>query len=139
MPEIVRRRAAVDLTGVAVAAIAVAAALPWAHSGRASRSAFALARTADELGVVRGPLARAMFVALACLPAAAVLVWVAAAMRWHRLVAGLGAVAGLLTIVGVVMVWRAPVEVGGGVHLAAVAGVAALIGAGVVAQTERET
>jgi hypothetical protein len=133
----VRRRAAADLTAAAIVVIAVAAVLPWAHSGRASRSAFALARTADELGVVEGPLARAMFVALACLPAAAVVVWVATAMRWHRVVAGLGAVAGLLTTVGVVTVWRAPVDVGSGVYLAAAAGVVALIGAALIAAAER--
>ena len=135
----VRRTTPVDLSAAAVLAIAVSTALPWAHTGRASRSAFALARTADELGVVKGPLARALFVGLACLPAAAALVWVAAAMNWHRVVAGLAAVAGVLTIVGVVTVWRAPVDVGGGVFLAAAAAVAALIGAVVIARTERET
>ena len=137
MPEMVRRRAAVDLTAAAVVAIAVAAALPWAHSGRASRSAFALARTADELGVVQGPLARARFVGLALLPAAAALIWVAAAMRWHRVVAGLGAVAGLLTIVGVATVWRAPVDVGAGVFVATAAGVVAMTGAALIARFER--
>ena len=133
----VRRRAAADLSAAAGFVIAVATALPWARTGQASRSAFALARTADELGVVRGPVARALFVGLACLPAAAVLVWIAVAMRWHGVVAGLAAVAGLLTIVGVVTVWRAPVDVGGGVFLAAAAAVAAVIGAVVIARTER--
>jgi hypothetical protein len=48
-------------------------------------------------------------------------------------------VAGLLTTVGVVTVWRAPVDVGGGLFLAAAAGVVALIGAALIARTERET
>ena len=135
----VRRTAAADLSAAAVFAIAVATALPWAHSGRASRSAYALARTADELGVVKGPVARGLFVGLACLPAAAVLVWVAAAMRWYQVVAGLAAVAGLVTFVGVVTVWRAPVDVGGGLLVAAVAAVVALIGAVIIVRTERKT
>jgi hypothetical protein len=133
----VRRTAAVDLTGAAVVAIAVATALPWAHSGRASRSAFALARTADNLGVVQGPLARTLFVGLAFLPAAAAVVWVAAAMRWHGVVAALGAVAGALTLVGVVTVWRAPVDAGAGAALAGVAGMVALIGAALIARSDR--
>ena len=128
-----------DLVASAIVVIAVAAALPWVRSGRASRSAFALARTADELGVVRGPFARGLFIGLALLPAAAALVWVAAALRWHRVVAGLGAVAGLLTIVGVVTVWRAPVEAGAGVTLAAAAGVVALVGSALIARSERNS
>jgi len=134
----VRPRAAVGLTVAAVATIAAAAALPWAHTGRASRSAFALARTADELGVVRGPLARALFVGLAFLPAAAAAAWIAAVMRWRRVVASLGAVAGLLTFVGVAAVWRAPVDLGAGVALAAAAGVMALVGAALIAVSERK-
>jgi hypothetical protein len=133
----VRRGAAVGLTVAAIATIALAAALPWAHTGRASRSAFALARTADELGVVRGPLARGLFVGLAFLPAAAAAAWIAAVLRWRRVVATLGAVAGLLTFVGVAAVWRAPVDLGGGVMLAAAAGVAALVGAALIAVSER--
>ena len=134
----VRRGAAVSITVAAVGTIAVAAALPWAHTGRASRSAFALARTADELGVVRGPLARALFVGLAFLPAAAAAAWVAAVLGWRLVVAGLGAVAGLLTFVGVAAVWRAPVDLGAGVALAALAGVVALVGAALITRAERK-
>jgi hypothetical protein len=133
----VRRRRAVGLTVAAIALIAVAAALPWAHTGRASRSAFALARTAEEIGVVRGPLARALFVGLAFLPATAAGAWIAAVMGWRRVVAALGIVAGLLTFVGVIAVWRAPVDVGAGVVLAAVAGLSALTGAALIAAAER--
>jgi hypothetical protein len=132
-----RRTAAVGLTVGAMVAIALAAALPWAHSGHATRSAFALARTADELGVVRGPLARGLFIALAFVPAAAGASWVAAALGWHRLVAGLGIVGGLLTITGVIVVWQVPVERGVGVTLALVSGLLALAGALAIALAER--
>ena len=133
----VRRRRAVGLTVAAIALIALAAALPWAHTGRASRSAFALARTADELGIVRGPLARGLFVGLAFLPAAAAGAWIAAVMEWRRVVAALGVVGGLLTFVGVIAVWRAPVDMGAGVALATVAGLLSLIGAALITRTER--
>jgi hypothetical protein len=48
-------------------------------------------------------------------------------------------VAGLLTLVGVAAVWRAPVDLGGGVMLAAAAGVVALVGAALIAVAERNT
>jgi hypothetical protein len=137
MGEMLRRRGAVGLTVGAMVGIAVAAALPWAHSGRATRSAFALARTADELGVVRGPLARALFIALAFVPAAAGATWVAAVQGWDRVVAGLGVLGGLLTITGVVVVWRVQVDRGVGVTVAVVAALLALAGALVITLTER--
>jgi hypothetical protein len=82
-------------------------------------------------------LARALFVGLAFLPAAAAGAWIAAVMRWRRVVATLGAVAGLLTFVGVAAVWQAPVDLGAGVALAAAAGVVALAGSALIAASER--
>lgn len=119
--------------------LTLAAFLPWAVSGRVSRSAFALAKTADELGVVEGPPARTLFVALGLLPAAAALTWIAAVQGWRRTMATLGAVGGLLAVSGAVTVRRAPVETGAGVAVAAFAGVGALVGAALVAASERNT
>jgi hypothetical protein len=134
----VGRTAATGTTVAAVVAIAVAAFLPWARSGRVARSAFGLARAADEVGVVRGPLARALFVGLAFLPAAAAAAWVAAFLGRQAVVATLGAVAGSLTIVGAVAVWRAPVVTGFGVPVAVAAGVAGIVGAMAIVLTERK-
>lgn len=119
--------------------IAIAAFLPWAHSGRATRSAFALARTADEIGVVRGPLARTLFIGLAFLPAAAAATWIAAVRGWLAGVATLGLVAGTLAVIGALAVWRAPVEAGVGPTVATLAGATAIVGAAGVALVWRKS
>lgn len=138
MAQMVRRRTAAFLSVAATAAVTVVAALPWAHTGRATRSAFALARTADEIGVLEGPVARALFVGLAFLPAAAAGAWLLAVLgRWQG-VAGLGAVAGILGVVGAVVVWQAPVEPGVGPPLGLATGVVAIVSALVTALPERE-
>ena len=134
----VRRRAAVGLTVASVVALAVIAALPWARTGRATRSAFALARTADEIGVLEGVVARALFVGLAFLPAAAAAAWLAAVGGRPRWVAPLGAMAGTLGVVGAVVVWRAPVESAVGPTLGLGVGIAAIIGAVATALSERK-
>jgi hypothetical protein len=139
MTEMLRRRAAVGITVAAVVSIAVAAFLPWARTGQASRSAFALARTADELGVVRGAGARVLFVGLALLPAAAAATWIAAIMGWRRWVATLGIVSGSLALVGASEVWRAPVEAGAGVVFGAGTGVVAVVSAVAIVVFERKT
>ena len=137
MTERVRRPAPAFLSVALTAAIAIVAALPWAHTGRATRSAFALARTADEIGVLEGVVPRALFVGLAFLPAATAGAWLLAVLGRRRAVAGLGAMAGLLAVVGAVVVWRAPVEPAVGPPLALVLGAAAIIGAVATALSER--
>ena len=127
------------LTVAAVARVAVAAALPWARTGRASRSAFALARTADDIGVLEGVPARALFIGLAFLPAAAAATWVAAVLGRRRWVATLGAMAGTLALVGAVVVWQAPVDPAIGLGVGVGAGTLALVGAAATVRPEGET
>ena len=135
----VRRRRLAFLSVATTAAVAVGAALPWAHTGRATRSAFALARTADEIGVLEGLLPRALFVGLAFLPAAAAGAWLLAVLGRWQAVAGLGAMAGILAVVGAVVVWRAPVEPAVGPPLGVGVGMAAIVSALATALPERDT
>jgi hypothetical protein len=132
MAQIVRRRAAAVLTVAGALGAAAATALPWARSGRAERSGFALARLADALGAAdRFPL-RGLVIAVAFLPALAAATWVAGVLGRRGLMAGLGAMTGAVALVGALVVWRTPVETEYGAPLAAASGVLALVGVGVV-------
>jgi hypothetical protein len=137
MSEMLRRRRAVGLTVGAVVVVAASAALPWARTGRVTRSAFGLARTANEIGALRGVVSRALFVGLAFLPAIAAAAWLAAFLGRRRVVATLGVVAGALALVGAIVVWRAPVDPGIGPVVGAVAGATAIVGSVAAARTER--
>lgn len=134
----VRRRWPDLLCVAATAGVAVSAALPWARTGRATRSAFALARTADEIGVLEGPGARVLFIGLAFLPAMVAGAWLAAVLRRRRALGVLAALAGLLAVVGAVVVWDAPVEAAVGPAAGAGTGTVALLAAAATALPERK-
>lgn len=107
-------------------AVFVAALLPWLRTGRASRSAFGLARAADALGLIEGWPLRLLVTSWYLLPLLVAATWTAGALRRQVLVATLGAVVGLLSITaGTVVVVLVRAEVGpvasvgaGGVALA---------------------
>ena len=58
--------------------------LPWHQSGDVTRDAFALARVADELGLVTGAPRRLLFVGLFLLPMLAALTLLFVTLRRHR-------------------------------------------------------
>jgi hypothetical protein len=109
-------------------AVFVAALLPWLRTGRASRSAFGLARTADALGLIEGWPLRLLVTSWYLLPLLVAATWTAGALRRPALVATLGAIVGILSITaGLVVALLVRAEVG---PVASVgAGTAALAGA----------
>jgi hypothetical protein len=67
-----------------VAVVVFARVLPWHQSGLEERDAFALARVADEIGLVTGTTRRFLFVAVFLLPVLAAMSFLAAAAgRWR--------------------------------------------------------
>jgi hypothetical protein len=66
--------------------VAAAALLPWHRSGSVGRNAFALARVADNLGLVSDVPRRALFTAVLLLPVLAAVGFLAAVAGNRRLV-----------------------------------------------------
>ena len=124
-----RSRGGEFLCVAATAGVAVSAFLPWASSGRASRTGFELARIADRLGLADTPLRRALVTSVAFLPALAGIAWTAAAMHRPRWVATSGGVSAAVVLTAAVVVWRSPLAPGIGSWVGAVSGAVALIGA----------
>lgn len=126
------------LSSVAVgAAVAVVAAffLPWARSGRAERSGFALARVVDTLGLADTFLLRGLLVAFWFSPLLVGLAWTAAALGRHRTAGALGACVGAVAVAGAILVFRAgAVEATAGTWVGIVTGLTAL-GAGLPSAT----
>jgi hypothetical protein len=118
--------------------VAVSAFLPWASSGRATRSGFELARIADRLGLADTPLRRALVVAVAFLPALAGAAWTLAVLRRPGWVATLGTVSAAVVLTAAVIVWRAPLQAEAGPWVGAVSGCVALVGAGPLARRARK-
>lgn len=108
---------------------AVAPVLPWARSGRAERSGFALAHLAQRLDLATTWALKALLVGVALLPLLAAAVWTAAALQWRRAMAVLAALAGGIAIAGAVIVWRSSVDALVGPVVSVVAGAAAVAGA----------
>jgi hypothetical protein len=113
--------------------VAVGAFLPWGYSGKAGRSGFELARTADRLGLVDTPLLRAMVSAVAVLPFLAAAAWTAAALGRFRWVATLAGVTGAMALAAAVVVWRTPLRPAVGLGVVAVAGGVGVLSAGALA------
>lgn len=65
--------------------VAAAALLPWHRSGEVRRNAFALARVAENLGLVSGGPRRALFVAVFLLPLLAASAFLAAVAGRRRM------------------------------------------------------
>jgi hypothetical protein len=86
------------LTVAACVAALGAALLPWLKTGEARRSAFALARSAGALGFIDSPLRRALVVSWYLLPFLTAAAWTAAALRKPKVVVGLGAVVGSMSV-----------------------------------------
>src|SRR5439155_12761016 len=104
------RRAAVA-GAVAVFALGF---LPWARSGRAVRSGFALARSARDLGLAGSPPLRVLLVMWALLPLLVAALAIAAVLDRRRLTASLTVTIGLLGIAAsiCVAVTALPLEIG---------------------------
>lgn len=100
-------------TVAASVAVFGAALLPWLRTGRAWRSAFGLARSADRLGLLEGWPLRVLAASWSLLPLLVAATWTAGALRRRRLVATFGAVVGALsTTAGLLVVLLLRVEVG---------------------------
>jgi hypothetical protein len=129
---------------VVVAAVAVAVAvvgsyfLPWARSGQVDRSAWALARTVDLLGLADHVWLRALLVAFWFSPLLVGVAWTAAALGGRR-VAGVAvaAVGGIAVAAAVVVVRAGGVEPAPGAWIGIVLGTSALAGGAVLAMTAR--
>lgn len=121
-------RKATVLTVIGAIGAAVAPVLPWARTGRAERSGFALAGLAHRLDLASTWPLKALLVGVALLPLLAAAVWTAAALEWRRVMAVLAVVVGGVAIAGAAIVWRSSVHslvgpvVGAGAGTAAVAG-----------------
>jgi hypothetical protein len=122
-----RGATAVTVTGSIGAALAPV--LPWARTGRAKRTGFALAQLAQRLHVASNRPMKALLIGIALLPLLGAVVWTAAALDWTRVMAGSAAGAGCVAIAGAVIVWRAPVDPLIGPVVGAVAGATAVAGA----------
>ena len=133
-----RAGAATVLAVAATVAVAASFLLPWARSGRAVRSGFALARTVDVVGLADAAPLRALLVGVWLTPMLAGLAWTAAVLGRSRLAGGMAVVAGGLAVAAAVLVLMS-----GGVSAAAgcwtgmVAGLAALAWGALAATTVR--
>jgi len=87
-----------------------AALLPWLRTGQARRSAFALARSADALGLIDTPLRRALVVSWFLLPLLTAAAWTAGALGKPGLVAALAGMVGSMSVAAgsIVMAWTRP-------------------------------
>jgi hypothetical protein len=88
--------------------VAASTLLPWHRSGRARRDAFALARVADELGLVTGILRQALFVGIFLLPLLAACTFVAAVAGARRVAAACACAAGVVGLSSAAVVLRQP-------------------------------
>jgi hypothetical protein len=118
--------------------VAIGAFLPWARSGRVDRTSFGLVAAAQRLGVLDQPaaaLAKAWF----AVPAAAAVVWLAAALRRDRLARVLGTVVALAGVALAVAVRQSPLapRVGGSVTIGGAGAVAVGLLLGLVPHRNR--
>jgi len=111
--------------------------LPWASSGRATRSGLELAPLADRLGLADTALRRALVVAVAFLPGLAGAVWVAAGLRRPAWVATLGVVTAVALTGGSDRV-AGPLEADVGPWIATAAACITLTGAAQLARGGRK-
>ena len=118
-------------------AVALAAFLPWAGSGDATRSSFELVQVAERLDVLDGRNRQLGAVLWYLLPAIVALVWLAATFERPVATAALSASVGVLAIGGAGVVVASPLKAEVGVPIAVVAGVAALAGAALIARERR--
>lgn len=119
---------AATATVLATVAVLAATMLPWLRTGDARRSAFALARGADALGLVDSTGRRALLVSWYLLPFLTAATWTARALGRPVAVAGLGVLLGAMSMAAgsLVIAWtRAEI----GPIAAVVSGAAALTAA----------
>jgi hypothetical protein len=132
------RRSLAVAVGASVA-VALAPAQPWATSGRALRSGFALARVSAEIAPPSsGPLAT-LVLGVGLLPLLAAAAWTAACLRRPRLAALLAGVTGLAGMVAAVVVWRSPLQPAIGPAVAGASGAVALVVGALVLARRQET
>ena len=109
--------------------VAVAAFLPWADSGGATRTGWALAGTVHRLGLERTGALRTTLVLFLFTPVLAAGAWVAAFCARPGVVGTLAAVTGLVAEAAWISLRASPLEARAGAHLAMVSGGVALAGA----------
>ena len=112
---------------VAASAVVVSGVLlPWHRSGGVRRNGFALARVADDLGLVSSSPRRVLFVAVFLLPLLAALVLGGAALGWPRAVGSATICVGVLALAATMVVQQAIGVSQVGPVVTGLAGVAAL-------------
>lgn len=122
------------------AAVVASYFLPWALSGRAQRTAFALVRTIEDLGLAGGRGDTALVVGFWASPALAAGALAAGLLGQHRVAAALASAVGVVAVVGALVVMRASaVQEVSGAWLGMVAGTGAMVMGAWAALTGRVT
>ena len=94
-------------------AVLVAALLPWLRTGEARRSAFALARSAQALGLFEGGSRRLLLSMWFLMPMLVAATWTAGALRRPVAVAVLGGFVGAMSVAaGWVVQAKVPGQIG---------------------------
>src|SRR5438046_6399927 len=113
--------------------------LPWAHRGEVDRAAFALARTARNLGLADTVPLRVLLVAYYLMPLSVAVTWLAAIGGKWASAAAAAIVSGAVAVAAGGVVLYAPVRPGAGPWASMVAGMAALAGGGWLAWEQRRS
>lgn len=113
----------------ASAAVALTTVLPWARSGRVTRSGWALAGTVSRLGLPGTGALRVLLVLFLLTPVLAAGAWIAAFANRPGIVATLAGSSGLVATSAWVALRFSPLDARVGAHLALVTGGVALLGA----------
>jgi hypothetical protein len=113
-------------------AVALTTQLPWATTGGATRSGWALAGTVHRLDLAGTTVLRAALIGFLLAPVLAAGAWVAAFTGRPVWVCTLGAVNGLVAEAAWVALRASTLESEAGAHLAGVSGGVALAGAAVL-------
>jgi hypothetical protein len=122
---------AITLGGATLTTVSLV--LPWATSGRRSRSAFELLRVVRDLGLIEGSVPRAVIGAVFVVPVMTALAWVLVVAGRPQFAGGVVTVVAALVLAAAVSVLRSPLRSGPGVPIGmagcavAVAGVAAVV------------
>ncbi len=125
-------------TVVACLAVFACAFLPWATSGRASRSSYALARSAERLDLINAAWQRGLVVGWYFMPLAVAALWLAAVARRPFAVAALGTGVGALAVIGALAVRSTRLQPEFGTSATIVAGGLAVVGAVATAWNQKE-
>ena len=124
-------------TVTAAVGVVICAFLPWAASGRASRTSFELLRSAERLDLLHGGWQHAMTIGWYLMPVAVAVLWLASVTVRPVIVAILGTAVGALAVVLALTVRSSPLRPEIGTSATIVTGGLAAVGAAATAWTTR--